>query len=109
ARSIDSIANQDQRVVKNLFQAFENILGPVGAAKTLHLMAPDFFPLWDRKIANGYNLRLGRSGSNGDRYWQFLLISQGQCRALKQHDTGALNRLKAIDEYNYCKYTKNWL
>lgn len=109
ARSIDSLDNRDHDVVNDLFQDFENVLGPVGAAKTLHLMAPDFFPLWDRKIAKGYDLPLGRSGSNGNRYCQFLLISQIQCRALKQHDAGALNRLRAIDEYNYCKYTKTWL
>ncbi len=108
-RSIDTLDHRDESALKNLFQAFERVLGPVGAAKTLHLMAPDCFPLWDRKIADGYKLSLGRAGSNGDRYWQFLLISQGQCQALKHNDPASLNRLKSIDEYNYCKYTKKWL
>jgi len=31
--------------------AFENVLGPVGASKALHLLAPRLFPLWDSHIA----------------------------------------------------------
>lgn len=37
--------------VKNCYEAFKEAVGPVAAAKTLHLICPDFFPLWDTAIA----------------------------------------------------------
>ena len=98
----------EQPTVSSLFQAFENLLGPVGAAKALHLLAPRLFPLWDRHIAKAYGLTLGNARSNGDHYWRFMLIAQDQCRDLNRQDPGCQNPLKSIDEYNYCEYTKHW-
>lgn len=100
---------EEQPCITELFTAFERVLGPVGAAKALHLLAPRFFPLWDRQIAEGYRLPLGPTGSNGDRYWDFMRIAQVQCTALKGQMTGCPNPLKSIDEFNYCKYNKGWL
>jgi len=34
----------DRNQTINLFRAFELVLGPVGAAKALHLLAPRLFP-----------------------------------------------------------------
>lgn len=59
-----------------LFNEFETVLGPVGAAKALHLLAPKLFPLWDRKIAKAYKCHLAGVGSNGDRY----LAVHGDCK-----------------------------
>ena len=106
---IDNLDYRDRAAVSNLFREFEVILGPVGAAKTLHLLAPRFFPLWDRAIAKAYRLPLGRAGLNGDRYWRFMLIAQRQSRELRYQDPDCQNPLKSIDEYNYCRYTKSWL
>ncbi len=108
-RSIADAALGERAPVTRVFRAFEVVLGPVGAAKALHLLAPRFFPLWDRAIAEAYGLRLGRAGSNGDRYWRLILLSQQQCADLLRADSGCGNPLKAIDEYNYCKHTKGWL
>jgi hypothetical protein len=108
-QAIDDLRLQEKTTVVNLFQAFEDVLGPVGAAKVLHLLAPRLFPLWDNAIAKAYKLRLGKRGLNGERYWSFVLISQRQCLDLKREDPGCSNPLKAIDEYNYCKYTGRWL
>src|ERR1700730_12560435 len=47
-RTIDQLDDADGTTIENLFQSFERVLGPVGAAKALHLLAPNFFPLWDR-------------------------------------------------------------
>jgi hypothetical protein len=85
------------------------VLGPVGAAKALHLLAPRFFPLWDRAIARAFGFRLGKVGSNGPRYWSFMLDVKRQCLKLNDQFAECPNVLKWIDEYNYCMYTKGWI
>lgn len=106
--SIESVGSDGGQggSISELFQAFEHVLGPVGAAKALHLLAPTVFPLWDRAIAKAYGLALGATGTNGDRYWRFLLLTRNQCADIRAEFADAL---KAIDEYNYCKYTKQWI
>lgn len=108
-RTIDQLDDADGTTIENLFQSFERVLGPVGAAKALHLLAPNFFPLWDRAIAKAYDLALGRVGSNAERYWQFLSISKRQCLDVKRDNPNCGDPLKSIDEYNYCRYTKKWV
>lgn len=108
-RSIESFGQEDESKVKQVFKAFEEILGPVGAAKCLHLLAPHFFPLWDRAIAEAYDLPLGERGRNADRYCRFMGIVQEQIQSLGGEQTIGRNPLKAIDEYNYCKHTKGWI
>ena len=108
-RSIRSISTADEATVKGVFQDFEQVLGPVGAAKCLHLLAPYFFPLWDRAIAKAYGFPLGPKGKNADRYYQFLQITRQQCEKLGGKRTITRNPLKAIDEYNYCKFTTHWI
>jgi hypothetical protein len=100
-RTIDNLNDMERTTVSTLFQAFEYVLGPVGAAKALHLLAPSFFPLWDRSIANAYGLALGEAGSHGDRYWRFMLIAKQQYLELSHQEPGCKNPLKSIDEYNY--------
>ncbi len=106
--AIDNLDCVEQPTVSSLFQSFENVLGPVGAAKALHLLAPRFFPLWDRHIAKAYGLPLVQAGSNCDYYWRFMLKAQDQCRDLNREEPGCQNPLKSLDEFNYCKYTKRW-
>lgn len=109
-QAIEDLDHAERPAVKKLFQAFEDVLGPVGAAKALHLLAPRLFPLWDRAIAHAYELALGATGTNGERYWRFALIAQRQCRELEREGTSrGENPLKSIDEYNYCKHTRGWL
>lgn len=108
-RRIETLKPHEKATMMDMFEAFEVVLGPVGTAKALHLLAPHFFPLWDRKIAKEYRVPLVKAGSNGERYWRFMLISQRQCRALRSAGRVRFNPLKALDEYNYCRYTKGWL
>src|SRR5215475_10918937 len=108
-RTIDNLNRAERTTISTLFQGFERVLGPVGAAKALHLLAPGLFPLWDRAIADAYCLTLGQAGSNGDRYWRFMLIAKQQCLELSWQEPGCKHPLKSIDEYNYCKHTKGWL
>lgn len=93
--------------VAALFCNFERVLGPVGAAKALHLLAPEFFPLWDRKIAEAYGICLGTAGENGTEYVRFMLIAMEQMTGLQPH-VELRGILKRLDEFNYCRFTKEW-
>lgn len=108
-RRIQTLTPDEKATMVSMFEAFEVVLGPVGTAKALHLLAPRLFPLWDRKIAAKYGVPLRKAGLNGERYWRFMLISQRQCRALRSDGSVWSDPLKALDEYNYCRYTKGWL
>ena len=108
-RAIDSLAPDDEAQIRELFTRFERVLGPVGAAKSLHLLAPRFFPLWDRAIAEVYALPLSRAGTNAVRYYAFMLIVRAQAGALGGEAAIGRNPLKAIDEFNYCRFTKGWI
>jgi len=107
-RVISTFREADRSTAEKLFADFERVLGPVGAAKSLHLLAPHFFPLWDREIAKAYFLALGKRGNNSGRYCRFMTIAQQQCRTLRSRRRTNWNPLKAIDEYNYCKH-KGWM
>ncbi|MDO8473136.1 MAG: hypothetical protein Q7T05_04885 [Dehalococcoidia bacterium] len=91
------------------FLAFEGVLGAVGSAKALHLLAPLFFPLWDRKIASkSYGLPLNSDGMNGARYVGVMRAVKSQCGQI-QGASQSLNLLKLIDELNMCRDSRNWL
>ena len=102
-RSIETFSKTDEPTVTDLFQDSEKVVGPIGAAKCLHLLAPSFFPLWDRTIAKDYHLRLRKSGTNGARYCRFIAITKEQYEALGGEQVILLDPLKALDEYNYEK------
>jgi hypothetical protein len=108
-RSILSLCENDKDKVYRIFDTFEQVLGPVGAAKSLHLLAPWFFPLWDRAITKAYSVPMGPVGTNAARYWSFIEISRKQCKTLDGTLSQENNPLKSIDEYNYCHYTKHWI
>ena len=105
-RSITSVSSPDLGVIADVFEDFEGTLWPVGAAKGLHLLAPRLFPLWDRAIAKAYGVPLRRVGTNAERYCQFLQITKAQCERLAGKVPAGVSILKALDEYNYCRFTK---
>jgi hypothetical protein len=108
-RSIDELEPRDEPKLGSIFNDFEHLLGPVGAAKALHLLAPRTFPLWDRAIAKAYGLALGLRGTNSTRYLSFMTTCRRQSHALGGEKGLGHNPLKALDEYNYCRFTKGWL
>ena len=107
-RSIMSFTTEEYQVISDVFTAFELVLGPVGAAKALHLLAPQFFPLWDRKIAKSYGISLDSAGQNSVEYLRFMTIAVSQVAQLNCNDKYD-GLLKRIDEFNYCRFTKGWL
>lgn len=106
--TIEDLDDGYEQEVKSMFKDFEVVLGPVGAAKTLHLIAPSVFPLWDRAIADKYKTPLKKAGHNADNYFRFMQATRQQCLWLRRQSKQE-NILKAIDEYNYCKHTKRWI
>ena len=101
-RTIEDFCDKDASMVKAIFGDFENILGKTGAAKCLHLLAPRFFPLWDTKIALAYKLV---KGNEAECYCSFMKITREQCKCLGGEKAIGRNPLKALDEYNYWKFT----
>jgi hypothetical protein len=101
-RSLATLIENDRPTVLALFTSFQQKLGLVGAAKSLNLLAPKFFPLWDNAISYGYGVVNAPHG-----YFLFMVVVKDQVARIKVPD--GLEPLKILDEYNYCKYTKNWL
>lgn len=106
--SIRSFGADNEDAARDVFESFDALLGPVGAAKALHLLAPRFFPLWDTKIANAFGFR-PRRGRSADSYLDFMELVQTQCKRLGGERAIGRNPLKALDEFNYCRYTRGWL
>ncbi len=105
-RDISTITEADNDSIINLFTSFQAILKPVGAAKALHLLCPKCFPIWDNKIAVAYNLRLTQLERNPNKYLRFVYIQKNQAAQLPEDLPDGISKLKAIDEYNYCRFTK---
>jgi len=83
---------------------------PVAVAKALHLLAPGFFPLWDKAIAIAYTCDYSVSAVNA--YLRFMNIAKGMVE--KHAETirpllAGKTPLKVLDEYNYAKFTKQWV
>ena len=121
-RSILTYSSSDDNNIKYLFQEFLNAIAisegnkkagsrsPVATAKALHLLAPNYFPLWDRKIAREYNCLYDDNPSA--KYLAFLQISSKIAATFQpaiSTQSTAKTLLKLIDEYNYAKYTKGWI
>jgi hypothetical protein len=119
ARDIESFNGEDEITITVLFAAFLDGLAiaegkskgsrsPVSVSKALHLLAPTFFPLWDDKIAKGYQCHYSCNPSG--QFIKFMGISKGMAASLRgKVDTRETTLLKVIDEYNYAKYTKGWI
>jgi hypothetical protein len=108
-RSINSFSIEDRASISKIFNEFELILGPVGAAKSMHLLAPKFFPLWDRTIAINYDIKLLKVGNNSNNYLELISSIKQQIINTEKIYKFDRNPIKSIDEVNYCKYTKDWL
>lgn len=83
---------------------------PVSAGKALHLLCPNFFPLWDNKIASAYRNHWKSSDTSFYNYWAFMKLSKDQTTSLyelgvKPDSLDKFGDLKLIDEYNYVVFT----
>jgi len=81
---------------------------PVSVTKALHLLAHDFFPLWDEKIARAYGCYYDVDPA--EKYVSFCKRIKTVADKIKSYvDPSYKPLIKLIDEYNYSKYTKGWI
>jgi len=121
-RAIASFSEADEKEMGRLFNLVSKALGrkvdgvesPVSAGKALHLLAPNFFPLWDQYIAPAYDCPY-----TGELASVAYIVFTRKMRAIAVQLTTDLATaaepekewlsrkplLKRIDEYNYMKYT----
>lgn len=120
ARSIVELSEDEEHGIKDIFNSFLDALkggkrrSPVAVAKTLHLLAPEYFPLWDTDIAIAYGSWWVFSEFGAMEYipfcWKMKYIHRkvAKYRCVRQA-TPKRSVLKLVDEYNYSKYTKKWI
>lgn len=56
-----------------------------------------------------YGISLGRRGTNGTEYADFVRIVMQKYSSIIHERDGSLNLLKYLDEYNVCHYRGDWL
>lgn len=97
-----------------LKRASDGVESPVAAAKTLHLLAPDFFPLWDQYIASAYRCPYTNEVPSVayiafcQRIRNVAISLRGEitCDPSPRRDWLLKKTLlKRIDEHNYVTYT----
>jgi len=121
-RDISSLNEADHVNIQRLFIALSEALkrtsdgveSPVSAGKTLHLLAPNFFPLWDQYIAPAYQCPyqnevacvayIAFSQRIRDLIAPLKLELAGQQSTQKEW-LSKKTLLKRIDEYNYVTFT----
>jgi len=118
-RDISTLSSSDEDDIRHLFNQFLEALqidsgkmqgrkSPTAVAKTLHLLAPNFFPLWDDKIARAY--RCYYNENPAEKYISFCKITKSIADRVKDYFVRSDKTLtKLIDEYNYSKYTQGWI
>lgn len=115
-RDISSLSDSDKEKIEALFNDFVEALsvelkngkvnrGTAAAAKVLHIFVPQFFPMWNRKIAIAYGCRFRYDPA--EKYFSFCMIMKEIAEEVKEYEiVSDENILKLIYEYNYAKYSK---
>ena len=113
-RDIFTYTQDDQHFIRVIFldllDALSNAKGksPVAVSKALHLLAPKFFPLWDLAIAKAYKCYYQTNPE--EKYLSFIELTKDLAQIVKPYaPNGEKSLIKTIDEYNYSKYTKEWI
>ena len=93
-------AKDDGPAVEGTYRDFVAVLWPVGTAKTLHVLAPRFFPIWDGAIARAFGLALSTPETSVRSYLRFMEVARQFCEGSALADP-----LKALDEWACVRYT----
>lgn len=118
-RSIASMSAADEAPLRVLFLALREALriahgkhagahSSVAVAKTLHLLAPHFLPIWDQRIAHAYDCRYARDPAAAYQRFCWIIRDIAATLAPIAPDSDK-TLLKRIDEFNYAKYSKGWI
>lgn len=118
-RRITSLLESDEKDINSLFREFLKALqidsgkmqgrtSPVAVSKALHLLAPDFFPIWDNRIARAYRYNYYKNPEH--KYFSFCRIIKNVADKVEDYVVHSDKTLvKLIDEYNFSKYTGGWI
>ena len=118
-RNISTLSSADEYEIKDLFTKFLKALqidsgkkrgtkSPVAVAKALHLLAPNFFPLWDHEIASAYGYHYNQKPA--DNYFSFCNSIKTVAGKVKNYIARKDKTvIRFIDEYNYSRYTQGWV
>lgn len=92
-----------KKEINKIFTTLYKIKGiqSTGASKIMHLAYPDVFVMWDSFIKKRYGFKKG----NIEDYLNFLKVMQNEFKNIKWIDK-SITFAKAIDQYNYCKFTE---
>jgi hypothetical protein len=111
-RDIFSLSPTDENDIRDLFINFLKATRgrneksgvetktPVGVSKTLHLLAPKFFPMWDTQIAKDYRCYYYSSDKAADKYICFCKLIKEVAEKVKAYPKDR-TLVKLIDEYNH--------
>ncbi len=101
-RDIFSLDDKDEKAIRTLFDSLLKALqdpnghnSPVAVSKTLHLLAPKFFPLWDNRIAKAYGCLWHYSNEAWVKYLDFMRKTQ----QLAEDVTQSFVIMEGGDEY----------
>lgn len=116
-RHITDLLESDEKDIKRLFREFLEALqidsgktqgrkSPVSVSKALHILAPEFFPMWDYKIARAYGYDYYKSPD--EKYILFCRTMKIFARKVVGDYINQSDKtlVKLIDEYNFEKYTR---
>jgi hypothetical protein len=115
-RGIQTLEASDETIIQDLFAAFLTALrggkggvqkSPVATAKALHLLAPNFLPLWDNSIAFHYGHILMFQPDYVSFCWEMKELAEKLMSFFDPSDNATV--LKRIDEFNYAAYAKLWI
>ncbi len=100
-RPIETLENGDRPMIERLFDRSVAVLGPVGSAKALHLLAPRWFPIFDNYILAAYRVW----GRDGRAYWRFMTAIKAQVQMVGGEGAAGANVVKGLDELSFCRFT----
>jgi len=131
-RYIESLTSDDHNFIKQIYDDFkmalcraeDKVFTPTGVSKALHLLAPNFFPIWDNRIADGYECYSRDSEDylcfmykmkdlEKEVINSYLVVHGGAKESVRERICWDLYPekvfkkplLKLMDEYNYSRYT----
>ena len=121
-RNINSLSSDDSEEIRQIFNQFldalkrrsDNQKSAVSVAKAFGLLAPEFLPIWDSTIAWRYDCLYGIVELAAPKYvtfcWKMKEISE-KVRDYEcvRNPNPKRSLLKMIDEYNYSKFTREWI
>lgn len=89
--------------IEDCYDSFEEVIGKTAAPKVLHLVCPDFFPLWDNNIRKAYRKESNNTHEpfSGADYYEFMLRVK---TFIKEYEDVLIERdgrttLKVLDDF----------